>query len=557
MMATLLTLFLATVAGPSASLAPSDIKIHCSLQNEDRLSGVVEIRVTVEAEATVTQVEFYINGQLRHTDRSTPYTFLLDTLPEPEGPFTLEIAAYTAEGESQRLKLNLVIDNNLDKGAEFHNQSAIRFLNMSKWDEAIRAARIALKADANYVPAKVTLGRAYFGKGVLDEAQHWAEEALLASDTPEVRELLSGIMVERAFRLIAAKGERGDALKETSAALRAAVSHKHAAIDLKLKAAGPVKDENRLYIADLLIQKGEYSAARRILFEKWNQFEPDNKIANRLIYAAMRSGRMTEAYNVATAVQKRGAPDATTWALLAAGHSYYRRWVDAKEALRNGTLADPDSAILKTAAAYLALRQNDRTAMASQVNALLQSSETTAETYYYLAVLQWTLGMHEASRENYKKAIVQNPLLYDAYIQRGHEALYAAQRAQADPQLAKDKDLLLEQAREYMETALAAKPDSAEALNGLAFVYLYQGKYPEAVRMARAATEAGPEYPWAHFTYAAALSANRQSLEAKKAVDRAGELDKPMLAGHQIPTPDQAWMYTLRQGHLPVLIPPR
>ncbi|MEM4408331.1 MAG: hypothetical protein QXI19_06275, partial [Candidatus Caldarchaeum sp.] len=391
----------------------------------------------------------------------------------------------------------------------------------------------------------------------LDEAQHWAEEALLGVDSPEVRELLSGIMVERAFRLIAAKGEKGEALKETSAALRAAVSHKHAALDLKLKAAGSVKDENRLYIADLLIQKGEYSAARRILFEKWNQFEPDNKIANRLIYAAMRSGRMVEAYNVATAVQKRGAPDATTWALIAAGHAYYRRWAEAKEALRNGLLADPDSSALKIAAAYLALRQNDRTAMTSQVNALIQASETTAETYYYLAVLQWTLGMFESSRENYRKAIVQNPLLYDAYIQRGHEALYSAQRAQSDPELAKDKDLLLEQAREYMETALAAKPDSAEALNGLSFVYLYQGKFAEAVRMARAATEAGPEYPWTHFTYSAALAANRQSLDAKKAVDRAGELDKPMLSGHQIPTPDQAWLYTLRQGHLPVLIPPK
>ncbi|RMG24023.1 MAG: hypothetical protein D6724_07080, partial [Armatimonadetes bacterium] len=127
--------------------SPADIQINSSIKSGDTLSGTVEIRVTVQSESPVTQVEFYVNGQLRTADSSTPYTYVLDTIAEKEGPMEIEIAAFTTDGASKRLKLQVTIDNGVSKGADFHIQNATQFLQVSKWDEAIQAARVALKAD--------------------------------------------------------------------------------------------------------------------------------------------------------------------------------------------------------------------------------------------------------------------------------------------------------------------------------------------------------------------------------------------------------------------------
>ncbi|MCH8275484.1 MAG: hypothetical protein IH851_11920 [Armatimonadetes bacterium] len=553
------TIGLLAVAALAAAAFAQGVQINSSIKDGDILSGIVEVRVIVTADATVNQVEFYVNGELRATDTSTPYTFLLDTIPEKEGPLNLEIAAYTAEGDSERVRLGLTVDNGLDKGAEYHLKNAQQFLNVAKYDDAIRALRVALKADENFTPAKLALGRAYLGKGVLDEAQRWAEEALFAEESVEAHELLSGIHVNRAFRITSTKGETGNALKEIGSAFKAAVAQKHAALDLKLKALGPVTDENRLQVVDLLIQKNEYSAARRHLLVKWDEYNPINAIANRLIFASMRSTRMEEAHAVALAVQENGAPDVATLALLAAGHAYFRHWDQAGKALRDGTFADPDSPILMSSAAFIAHRRREHGAMLSQINSMIRKNVSAAEMYYYLAVLQWSVGQYTEARDNYRRAIVQNPLLYDAYVQRGYESLWAAQRAglDSDPDVAKSKEFLLEQAREYMEVALAAKPDSPEALNGLAIVYLYQEEFDEALRIARAAADAGAEYAFTHFTLGCALSQKQLSIEARKAVDRAGALDTEVLRGFQIPSVDQAWNYTIKHGRLPVLIAPR
>ena len=54
------------------------------------------------------------------------------------------------------------------------------FLVDQKWDEAIRSGRVALKAKAGYNPARILMARAYMGKGVMDKAQQFAEDALAA-----------------------------------------------------------------------------------------------------------------------------------------------------------------------------------------------------------------------------------------------------------------------------------------------------------------------------------------------------------------------------------------
>lgn len=531
------------------------IQVNSSVKPGDVLSGVVELRVTVQSPSPVTQVEFYIDGKLRATDTSTPYTYLLDTIVEKEGAMQIEIGVYTASGESRKIVLNVTIDNGVSKGVEFHLQSATEFLQVSKWDEAIQAARIALKADENNNRAKILMARAYLGKNMLDRAQQWAEDAILSEETVEGAELLAGIHVQRAFRIISTSGDKGDALKMITDALKAAIQQKRLSLQLQIKALGAVTDANRIRYADLLIANHEYSAARRILGEKWNEYEPDTAIGNRLIYAMMRSGMMTEAYAIAEIILKRGVPDAATHALRAAGFAYYRKWQEAQEALREGTFSDPNSPTLMTAAAYVAAMRGERAAMTSQVSQMLERHVNAGQVHYYLFMLQYMVGEYEGSRENFRRALLLEPLLFDAYVERGYQALLNARNLPAG--LSSDKDLILDQALKFFEVALAAKPDSAEALNGIAIANLYKNNVEDAVRMAQAATNAAPQQPWAWFTYAAALGAARKPTEATQAVDKAGALDVVILKGRSVPTVDQAWDYTWRYGRQPVLIPPR
>lgn len=538
-----------------AAALGAQVKISPSVKEGDTISGTVVIRVTVESKSTINQVEFYVNGELRLTDTSTPYLYTLDTIPEKEGPLKLEIGAYAASGDSKKITLNLNVDNQVTKGAKFHLDNAYKFLNVGKWDEAVQAARVALKADENSAPAKIVMARAYLGKGSYDKAQQWAEDALVTQESEDVTELLAVIHAERAFRIISMSGDKGDALKEIVNALKAAIAQRQATLRQRLKALGPPTDKNRLQFADILLEKHDYSAARRMLLEKWDEAKPDAVIGNRLVYATMRSGRITEAYRLLQVMHKKGVANASTYALLAAGHAYFRHFDQAADAIKSGGFDDPDSPQLMAASAYVAILRGDKTAAASQISRMLRLNLQSAQVYYYLLTLTFFTAQFSESRDYFRKTVVADPLLYDAYVERGYEALSAATANTAG--LEKDKPLILEQARAFFDLALAVKPDSSEALNGMAIALDYLKKPKEALDMAKAAVSAGPEYPWNHFTLAHLYNEAGDNKNSIKEVDIAGKLDKVVLEGRGIPSVDEAWTYTYRYARPPAIIPPK
>lgn len=545
-------LVLMALAG-SASVWAADLKISTNLKEGDRLAGIVELSVTVEAAVSLNQVEFYVGDQLRSTDTSTPYSLRLDTVAEKEGPLMVEIAAFASDGSSKRLKMNFVVDNQLGKGAGFHLENARKYLNNSKWDDSILASRVALKADENSVGARIMLGRAYLGKGVLDEAQKWSEDAMLLDENPDTCELVSAVHIERAFKFTASSADKKEILKQVINDFTAAINTKHKANELRIKALGAETDANRMKLVDLYLANNEYGSAIRLLRKDYKELDPDIAIAGRLMYACMRSGRMQEAGKISLNVEKRSARDAVVWSLTSAIYAYNRFFDKSADALKQAILSDSDSPAVMTAAAFSAVRKSDKKAMAGQITQMLSKNITDPEVYYYLSILQYSMGDLIGSRDNFKKAVTQNPLLTDAYIQRGYDALNQA----LTPAFSSDKEYLLEMALGYMDLARLCKPDSPEALNGSALVLMNMNKDKEALAMAQGAAGAGPEYPWAHFTLAAALNKNRNSSAAVKAVDVAGKLDEPVLSGRGIPTVAEALTYTMRHGRLPLIIAPR
>ena len=73
---------LALSAAVIAAVAQAQISITCSVKDGQKISGLQGFRITVQSSHTVSEVEFYVNDDLRSTDESTPYEFDIDTIAE-------------------------------------------------------------------------------------------------------------------------------------------------------------------------------------------------------------------------------------------------------------------------------------------------------------------------------------------------------------------------------------------------------------------------------------------------------------------------------------------
>jgi tetratricopeptide (TPR) repeat protein len=162
------------------------------------------------------------------------------------------------------------------------------------------------------------------------------------------------------------------------------------------------------------------------------------------------------------------------------------------------------------------------------------------------------------------------PTNVDAYIERGNESMAVVTSSKLEQ---KELDYLYDTARAFYDTALVARPESAEALSGVLTVLLYQNKPAEAVAYGEAAIKASPESAIAHYAAAAAY-AEQASFLSKQAGGRisadvskfnglaaaanrkAGTLDTKFLEGRTIPKVADVLKYLTEAGRSPVLSAP-
>jgi tetratricopeptide (TPR) repeat protein len=324
---------------------------------------------------------------------------------------------------------------------------------------------------------------------------------------------------------------------------------------MRIKQAGPVTDANRMAVVNLMMQKHDYSAARRLLLEKFNECTPDLAIGNALIYTTFRSGRISETFRLMELMKRKEVMDSTTYALEAALRGFYRNWDLAESAIKDGGFDDANNPALISAAAYVALMQGDKAAASSQVRRLGERNIDDSAAYYMTQTLMFFTGQYAAARDYFHKTIVKDQLTMDSYVERAYEALAIVQNPPAG--FEKDKPVVLDQALAFFELALEVKPDSSMALNGVALAKLYQGKGTEALASAKAAAAAGPEDPWNHYTLAAAYNATGDYRAAIAAVDAGGKLDPHVLRGRNVPSTGEAFDYTYRYARMPLLIMPK
>ncbi len=578
----------------SASLgAWADITIKSNIQSGQTISGSVDFVLTVDAgDVLVTQVEFNVGGELRGTDNSTPYEFQLDTLNEKEGPLDITFTAYDSEGHKKALPLKLTIDNQLNKGAAFYIEQGHAALNNAKWNDALDAGRKALKIDANNIGALNVMARANLGKGILDAAQTFAEQSVNRDkENTEALDLLAAINLKKVFKATSGASQ-DEMLRLMDKGLRDAAEAKAKVYDLQLSKLDP-KSQLVKY-ADVAIRAGRYSLVLGALDSAFRADETNAAVANRLTYAQIRAGKFRDAERTMRDFFKRGKPDAYSFALNAILAA--RRGDDATstEMERQAILTDATSLGVRTAQAYLALYRNRAADLAKIATDLRKDNAQRGEVIYYLTAVQDQAGEYEDSRRSFEEAMLAEPANVDMLIQRANQAIRFSLEKDQDQ---KALDYQRKSARVFFQAALAAKPESFEALTGIALLSVTENKPSEAASYAKAATVAGPEYipAWQmvaltqqfeaqrlnrlaedeELSAARADSSNLREDAAKyrenarkyregartaaraqeDAVAMIGKLDERM-RNAPIPFPKEAWQYFNRYGRAPLLASP-
>ncbi len=531
-----------------------ELTISVNAQDGATIAGEYKFEVKVKSNHLVTQVEFYIGDDLRDTDESTPYEFVLDTLAEKEGELKVTFAAYTNEGESAKKNLTLKIDNGLGKGLDAFLQQGRDALSDSKWDDAIKAGRVALKIKPGDNAARLIMARANLGKGVLDGAQKFTEDVVADdANNREALELLAGINLRRAFLTVNTATDPTNALINVKGAIESAVSSRRKSVDGQVDGFGPVTDANRMQYVDLLLTAKRYSLVVDQLSPLFAKDQRNNDVANRLIYALIRAGRFQDAQTKLRETERLGAPDGYGYALKAMLLQYFGDKKGSMEAEKQAILDDPGNLGVRSAQTYLALIRNDLPTLRDQVTNLAREAGQRTETNYYLSAARYMLGNSQESTEAMQTSLLAEPLNYDMFVEAGNQALWRSHKKGVSQ---KEIELQRGMARQFFEAALIAKPESFEALTGLALTRAYLGDKADAVRLGQAATVAGKEYSSAFYILAAILETNGRIDDARKVMRTAEKLDPANLSGHMVPNLDTAWVYFLRDGRMPCVPPP-
>ncbi|CAN5375397.1 hypothetical protein BH11ARM2_BH11ARM2_02650 [soil metagenome] len=560
------TMSLLPLAGLLLALAPAPVEVNVNAKTGETLTGERSFRVTVIAKNPVTQVEFYVGSDLRDNDTSTPYEFRIDSLAEADGDLKIRFVAYTTAGEKGEKTITLKVDNGTDKGAQYHIDRATAFLVDGKYADALVAGRTALKIDDKSIPARIVLARANLGLGKLDAAQKFAEDALaIKPNDPGALELLASIRVRQAFA-VTTRGDqkKEDVLATQIAAFKAGAETQRKALDTAADAADP---SNLVLYADAALRDHRYGSVVTKLLPSFQNDASNVAIGNRLAYAQLRTGQPQKAVQTLVDLGKYGKPDAYSKALLAVAYAQLGDDTKSDDALRDALLTDANDLGVRTAQAYLALKNNKKDVLAAQATALGNDQGQRTETAYYQAAILNSQRNFPEGRKAFQRAVLADPANTDAYLERANDSLGIVDSTKEQA----DKDFLYATARGYYEVAQVTYPESAEALTGLAIVAMFQKKPDEAYNYADAATKAGPNNAAAAYALAAAANkmalastqanrtadAARYASQAQASNNRAGVLDKKNLAGRAIPDEKAVWRYLSGAGRVPVLTVPK
>jgi len=161
--------------------------------------------------------------------------------------------------------------------------------------------------------------------------------------------------------------------------------------------------------------------------------------------------------------------------------------------------------------------------------ALTIEPDRAPAVHHNLGVLAYQLGDMETAVEEFQAAMELDPQDADTHYQLG-----AAYLVMAFPMDALEPDAAyLQQSQTEFEQALTLDSDKPEALVGLANVYMFQNKLPEAIELLETAVEQQPEMREALFALGRAYAVSGQLAKATETLNRFLETEPPEVWAQQ------------------------
>lgn len=441
----------------SALMAQPQATIQVNLEDSAKIRGIVRVVATVQTELLVQRVEFSVDGVLREVDESTPYEYEWDTLPDSEGEHTLKITAVLEGNKTATKQIKVIIDNEVDKGADYHYQQAREQFINGQFEKAIEHARVALKADSGHREARVLLIQAYLRLGRVREADEATEDLVrLYPDSIEAQE----------FR-VAASLRRARTARNERPLIETAIDAQHKVNQLRLKALENNTTPDAIaQRARLQILEGNASAVIGDLVNLTLREDRNTRYLNLLAYAYLQAGRWRDVIVTTDTAIRRQVADDYTYAIrgLAAGMLNDERTRDL--AFEQAEKIDRDSKALRAARASLAMLDR-RVVTVSRL--AVQAQERSDNSPQVAFMRYWSFVANrefDRARDHFWRVLDLDPLFAEVYVLRGLANL-------ADGLRPGEEDLL-NTAREWFELGVRARPNYAPAHLGVALSYAFQ-----------------------------------------------------------------------------------
>lgn len=118
-----LFVFLISASQVSAQSVSNDVTVTAAVDNAlptvnitnpsngDTISGITTVTANASDDGGITKVEFYIDGFLRLTDVSAPYTFSWDTTGDAKGSHAILAIAYDIVNNTATDSINVIVSN--------------------------------------------------------------------------------------------------------------------------------------------------------------------------------------------------------------------------------------------------------------------------------------------------------------------------------------------------------------------------------------------------------------------------------------------------------------
>lgn len=491
---------------PSAACA--DFSVKFEIKDGAKISDTITIvaKVTATDDVAIQKVEFMVDDQLRHTDPSTPYTYDWDTLEDMEGPHTLNATVFDAKGQSRRAKIKVTIDNELDKGADFHADKALEAIKSGNAEDASRYSRRALKID----PKNGRAGRVRAGLLAQNRDYTAAAEVLEQAEFPANE--IDGRM-ELIYYYLAA-GDSGDSSENLVKSAGKAIDVYKKVVAARLAAAGA--DPQKKGEAEFAARN--YAGAVTTWQKPAQGDAAPIEAINRLVLGYIAAGRTREARSVINSLEINKRADAVTRSLKALMLLKEHQPEKAREMLQDGVENDVLPSLIVASYADLLLRQKRRAA--DEAERAYKIAPDLADTRL---LASYANPDPIAASKAAMAALAVDPTLSEAYAQRGYQVLSGkgAKRIAAADTL--------------FEFALKYDPNNTYAILGDVLALLAERRVNEAEPLLIQLATLDPLGADIHFARALFYTQSQKEGKATDELSAANKLDPQRWSDERIP----------------------